>query len=550
MQTKNGNLHLEIQTSRKSPVGILRNTFWDKVKKGPRHTQLGRITGCTIQQLKMLQLAFREKVIAVDSPDATKVLSARELGASRAVIAMAKKLGLHRILHSKSEPWVDAVLAMIAGRIVYQGSKLSLCNTWRDSVLWQLCGIEGRPQVETHCYQPLDRLLQRQKIIQSKLAAKHASEGTLVLYDITSTYFEGEYKDSEIVKFGYNRDRKKGCEQVVIGLITNAQGCPIGSEVFAGNTKDSSTVMEKIEEIRKEYGLEYFIFVGDRGMITQQRFDDIRAIGTINTISALTHGQLKELISRDIIQPELFDERNIVEIIDPDSPELRHCLCLNPITKITEGKTRQRLLELTEKDLKLIADYKKSTTVEKLGARVGRSLQKYKMGKFIIWSIESDPEKPLSRNHRLIWSLDQEKIKREEKLDGCYVIRTDVTQSRMSTSAVVESYKALGNVERAFRNLKTVQLEMRPVYHKTDDRIRAHIFLCTLAYYVQWHMMQSLKPLFDADGQGANRRWTFRGIINRLRQICEHDVSIAGITYQQSTVPDEEQREILKLLAT
>lgn len=550
MQTKNGNLHLEIQTSRKSPVGILRNTFWDKVKKGPRHTQLGRITGCTIQQLKMLQLAFREKVIAVDSPDATKVLSARELGASRAVIAMAKKLGLHRILHSKSEPWVDAVLAMIAGRIVYQGSKLSLCNTWRDSVLWQLCGIEGRPQVETHCYQPLDRLLQRQKIIQSKLAAKHASEGTLVLYDITSTYFEGEYKDSEIVKFGYNRDRKKGCEQVVIGLITNAQGCPIGSEVFAGNTKDSSTVMEKIEEIRKEYGLEYFIFVGDRGMITQQRFDDIRAIGTINTISALTHGQLKELISRDIIQPELFDERNIVEIIDPDSPELRHCLCLNPITKITEGKTRQKLLELTEKDLKLIADYKKSTTVEKLGARVGRSLQKYKMGKFIIWSIESDPEKPLSRNHRLIWSLDQEKIKREEKLDGCYVIRTDVTQSRMSTSAVVESYKALGNVERAFRNLKTVQLEMRPVYHKTDDRIRAHIFLCTLAYYVQWHMMQSLKPLFDADGQGANRRWTFRGIINRLRQICEHDVSIAGITYQQSTVPDEEQREILKLLAT
>lgn len=550
MQTKNGNLHLEIQTSRKSPVGILRNTFWDKVKKGPRHTQLGRITGCTIQQLKMLQLAFREKVIAVDSPDATKVLSARELGASRAVIAMAKKLGLHRILHSKSEPWVDAVLAMIAGRIVYQGSKLSLCNTWRDSVLWQLCGIEGRPQVETHCYQPLDRLLQRQKIIQSKLAAKHAGEGTLVLYDITSTYFEGEYKDSEIVKFGYNRDRKKGCEQVVIGLITNAQGCPIGSEVFAGNTKDSSTVMEKIEEIRKEYGLEYFIFVGDRGMITQQRFDDIRAIGTINTISALTHGQLKELISRDIIQPELFDERNIVEIIDPDSPELRHCLCLNPITKITEGKTRQKLLELTEKDLKLIADYKKSTTVEKLGARVGRSLQKYKMGKFIIWSIESDPEKPLSRNHRLIWSLDQEKIKREEKLDGCYVIRTDVKQSRMSTSAVVESYKALGNVERAFRNLKTVQLEMRPVYHKTDDRIRAHIFLCTLAYYVQWHMMQSLKPLFDADGQGANRRWTFRGIINRLRQICEHDVSIAGITYQQSTVPDEEQREILKLLAT
>lgn len=548
MHTENGNIHLEIQTSRKSPVGILRNTFWDKVKKVPRHTQLGRITGCTIAQLKMLQLAFREQVIAVDSPDAPKVLSSRELGASRAVIAMAKNLGLHRILHSRSEPWVDAVLAMIAGRIVYQGSKLSLCNIWRDSALWQLCGIDGQPQVEAHCYHPLDRLLERQKAIQAKLAAKHTGEGTLVLYDITSTYFEGEYKDSELVQFGYNRDGKKGHEQVVVGLITNAQGCPIGSEVFAGNTNDSSTVMGKVEEIRKEYGLENFVFVGDRGMITQQRFEEIRAIGTINTISALTHGQLKELIRRNVIQPELFDETNIVEIIDPESPDLRHCLCLNPLTKVTESSTRRRLLELTEEDLKHIAAYKKSTTIEKLGARVGRSLQKYKMGKFITWSIEADPKTPSSGNHRLIWSLDQEKIRCEEAIDGCYVIRTDVKQSRMNTSAVVASYKALGNVERAFRNLKTVRLEMRPVYHKTDDRIRAHIFLCTLAYYIQWHMMQKLKPLFESDGHGADRRWTFSGIINRLKQICEHDISIAGITYRQSTIPDEEQREILKLL--
>ncbi|MDY0213677.1 MAG: IS1634 family transposase [Desulfuromonadaceae bacterium] len=550
MQTKQGNIHLEIQTSRKSPVGIIRNTFWDKTKKSPRHTQLGRITGCTVDQLMMLQLAFREKVVPVGSPKATSVLSSRELGASRAAIAMAKKLGLHRILLSRSEPWVDAVLAMIAGRIVYQGSKLSLCNIWRDSCLWELCGIDGEPKVESHCYQPLDRLLQRQKAIQIKLAAKHASAGTLVLYDITSTYFEGEYKDSELVKYGYNRDGKKGHEQVVVGLITNAQGCPIGSEVFAGNTKDCTTVMGKIEEIRNEYGLDHFVFVGDRGMITQQRFEDIRALGNISTIGALTHGQLKELIQRDLIQPELFDETNIVEIIDPDSADLRYCLCLNPITKITESKTRQRLLELTEENLKLIADYKKSVTVEKLGARVGRILQKYKMGKFIIWSIEAGPESPSSRKHRLAWSLDQDKIKREEELDGCYVIRTDVEDSRMNTLAVVESYKALGNVERAFRNIKTVQLEMRPVYHKTDERIRAHVFLCTLAYYVQWHMMQKLKPLFEADGSGAEHRWTFAGVINRLKQICEHEINMGGVTYRQATLPDEEQQEILRLLET
>lgn len=548
MQTKNGNIHLEIQTSRKSPVGIIRRSFWDKAKKSPRHTQLGRITECTVEQLKMLQLAFREKVVPVGSPEATNVLSSRELGASRAVIAMAKKLGLHRMLLSRSEPWVDAVLAMVAGRIVYQGSKLSLCNLWKDSCLWELCGIDGKPKVEPHCYQPLDRLLQRQKAIQKKLAAKHTSAGTLVLYDITSTYFEGEYTDSELVKYGYNRDGKKKHEQVVVGLITNAQGCPIGSEVFAGNTKDCTTVMGKIDEIRNEYGLDHFVFVGDRGMITQQRFEDIRALDNISTIGALTHGQLNELIQRDLIQPELFDEINIVEIVDPDSPDLRYCLCLNPITKETERKTRQRLLELTEENLTLIADYKRSTTVEKLGARVGKILQKYKMGKFIIWSIEADQESLSSRNHRLTWSLDHEKIKREEELDGCYVIRTDVEDSRMNTTAVVESYKALGNVERAFRNIKTVQLEMRPVYHKTDERIRAHVFLCTLAYYVQWHMMQKLKPLFEADGSGADRRWTFAGVINRLKQICEHEISMGGVTYRQATLPDEEQQKILDLL--
>jgi transposase len=550
MHTKTGNIHLEIQTSRKNPVGILRNTVWDKVKKIPRHSQLGRITGCSLEQLKLLQLSFREHVVPVDSPEATRIMSSRELGASRAVIAMAKKLDLHRILYSRSEPWVNSVLAMIAGRLVYQGSKLRLCNIWRDSCLWELCSVEDRPKVEEQCYQPLDLLLQRQKAIQKKLAAKHAGDGTLVLYDITSTYFEGEYKDSELVQFGYNRDGKKGHEQVVVGLITNADGCPIGSEVFAGNTNDSSTVMGKINEIRTEYGLNQFVFVGDRGMVTQQRFDEIRAIGGIQSISALTHGQLKELIRRDLIAPELFDEKNIVEIIDPEDPELRHCLCLNPLTKQKERQTRQRLLELTETDLKQIAGYKKSTTVEKLGARVGRSLQKYKMGKFFIWSIEADSTAPSSTSHRLIWSLDQEKISREEELDGCYVIRTDINQSRMNTAAIVESYKALGHVERAFRNLKTVQLEMRPVYHKLDDRIRAHIFLCTLAYYVQWHMMQKLKPLFETDEKGANRRWTFSGVIDRLKQICEHEICIAGITYRQSTELDDEQLKILELLET
>lgn len=215
----------------------------------------------------MLQCAFREEVVAQGDPDALKILSSRELGASQMLLALAKDLGLHRILYSRPEPWVDCVLAMIIGRIVFQGSKLGLCNQSKNTVLWELCGIEGKPVVEKQCYLPMDRLLERQKAIQKTLAKKHLSDGSMVLYDITSSYFEGEYTESDLVSFGYNRDGKKGHEQVVIGLITNAEGCPVGCEVFKGNTNDATTVMQKIDELRSDYGLKEFIFVGDRGMV-------------------------------------------------------------------------------------------------------------------------------------------------------------------------------------------------------------------------------------------------------------------------------------------
>ena len=253
MRTADGSLHLEIQTSRKSPVGLLRTTFWDKDAKKYSHTQHGRITGFSLAQLQLLQLAFREKVVPSGSPEAFTILRSREIGASQAILDIARGLGLHRALYSRSEPWVESVMAMIVGRIVYQGSKLSLCNQWQNTRLWELCGIQGRPDVEEHCYHPMDQLLKRQKAIQKKLAAKHLEKeslDTIVLYDITSTYFEGEYEDSDIVRYGYNRDRKKGTKQIVIGLICNGEGCPVGCEVFRGNTNDVSTVEDKINELK------------------------------------------------------------------------------------------------------------------------------------------------------------------------------------------------------------------------------------------------------------------------------------------------------------
>jgi len=546
MHTAHGNLHLEIQTSRKSPVGILRTSFRENGKM--KHTQHGRITGCSLEQLKLLQLAFREQVVPSDAPEAFQILDSREYGASYSILAIAKQLGLHRALYSRPEPWVNSLLALIVGRLVYVGSKLSLCHRHPHTCLWELCGVDAPPDVNVHCYEPMDRLLQRQRAIQKNLARRHLKAGHLVLYDITSVYFEGEYKGSELVRFGYNRDRKKGREQIVVGLICNGEGCPVGVEVYAGNTKDETTVLDKIHEIQAEYGIEKIIFVGDRGMVTQHNLEAIKEVDDLQMIGALTHGEMMGLLKKKVIKTDLFDEQQIQEVVDPSDPKQRYCLCRNPATAQQEGETRQRLLELTEAGLHDIAAYKKKTTVEKLGARVGKLVAKYKMGKFIQWSIDADPANAVSRQHRIRWSMDADKIALEKRFDGCYIIRTDVTKDQMNAAEVVHAYKSLTFVERAFRNLKTVQLEIRPVYHKNDDRIRSHVFLCMLAYYLQWHMEQRVAPLFESDGAGEERRWTFRGVIDSLAQITRNKVRVKGAEFYQNSTPTPEQEQILRLL--
>jgi transposase len=369
-----------------------------------------------------------------------------------------------------------------------------------------------------------------------------------VLYDITSVYFEGEYKTSELVKFGYNRDRKKGREQIVVGLICNGQGCPVGVEVYSGNTKDETTVIDKIHEIKMDYGIERIIFVGDRGMVTQSNIEALKDEDDLQMIGALTHGEMMSLLKEKVIELDLFDERKIHEVTDPANPSRRYCLCRNPLTAQRESNTRQRLLDLTATALQGIAAYKRKTTVEKLGARVGKVLAKYKMGKFIQWSIDADQANPTSQKHRIRWSVDTDKVAQEKRFDGCYIITTDVDKDQMNTVEVVSAYKSLTFVERAFRNLKTVQLEIRPVYHKNDDRIRSHVFLCMLAYYLQWHMEQRLAPLFKDDGEGENRRWTFRGVIDCLAQMTRNRVAVNGAEFYRNSTPTEEQEQILSLL--
>src|SRR5262245_34043980 len=530
-------VHLEIQTHRANPVGVLRSSFRHEGKI--KHTNHGRITGLSLDQLKLIQAAFRGEVLPKDSPQAFRILGSKEYGASYALLRLADELELPQALYSRKEPWVQDCLAMIVGRVAYAGSKLALSNQAHNTALWELCGVSGWIDVEEHCYEPMDRLLARQKAIQRTLAAKHLQSGHVVLYDITSTYFEGAYAQSDLVLFGYNRDGKNGHEQVVFGLLCNAQGCPVGVEVFAGNTKDASTVVDKIQELRQDYRLDKVTFVGDRGMITQAKARELKKVEGLQTITALSHRQIVELLERQVIKAELFDEKKIVEVIDPENPQQRYCLCRNPETAAREKATRQRLLDLTQAGLAKMAGRKKRTAAEKLGAQVGKWLARYKMGKFVDWEIQEG---------RLHWRWQEEAIAQEKLFDGCYIVSSNVPAEQMKETEVVAAYKKLSLAEQAFRNLKTVALEIRPVYHKKDERIRSHVFLCVLAYYIQWHLEQRLKPLFEADGPGKFRQWTINNVLERLKGIRQQRVSVDAAELDQVSQPDEEQQKILDLL--
>jgi transposase len=371
------------------------------------------------------------------------------------------------------------------------------------------------------------------------LAKKHLKNGHLVLYDITSSYLEGAYEQSLIVLFGYNRDGKRHHEQIVLGLLCDERGCPVGVEVFAGNTQDAQTVIDKVKELRQEYGLKRVTLVGDRGMITQTNAEQLDKVKGLHTITALTHHQIVELLERKVIQTGLFDEHKIVEVIDPDQPTRRYCLCRNPETAERETSTRQRLLELTRKGLAKLAGRKRKTKEEKLGAQVGKLLAHYKMGKFVEWKVTEG---------RLVYEFKEAAITQEALLDGCYVVRATVAKQVMNTQETVNAYKSLALVEQAFRTLKTVALEIRPIYHKKDDRIRAHVFLCVLAYYVEWHAQQRLQPLFAEDGQGKHRQWTMENVIQRLAAIRRERVRMAGVEFHQVTTPEADQQRILDLL--
>ena len=528
MKLKSEALHFEIMPGKNQPSGYIRNSYREDGKI--KHQTVSRINGLSMERLLAMKAAFDGDVIKRDD---IIISEGREYGASNLLYRLSKRIGLDKMIYSRSEPWVRDALAMIIGRVVYQGSKLSLSKIPQISCLWEICGISEKDiNVDKHCYDSMDRLFARQKQIQKKLAAKHLKTGSVILYDITSSYLEGEYEYSKLSRYGYNRDRKRGKKQIVIALICAKDGCPIAVEVFPGNTNDGATLQAKVAEIKDKYGIGRFIIVGDRGMLTQK---NINTCDGIDTITALTHSAMKTLCEEKNVQLSLFDENTTTEVILPDEPCARYALRLNPKRRENERETRAAVIEKTQTELEKIAVPKRKTDAKTLAARAAKVFAKYKTEKYFIWDV---------LDMKIIYSVKQDIVRNEEKYDGLYVIRSSVQSDVMSIHEIAEAYKSLINVEQAFRNMKTVQLEIRPVYHRTDDRIKAHVFICMLAYYLFWHMNKALAPLY-----AQHPEYTRSSVLDKMKALQKVKLTVAGTQTFTVAKPSDTQLYIQNLIA-
>jgi len=432
-----------------------------------------------------------------DIEEAFNIVRSRPHGHVAAVLGTIKKIGLDSIISSENTRNRRLVLSMIAARIIAPRSKLAtargLQQATKLSSLGERLGLSGTDEDEL--YLAMDWLLSRQEEIEKSLAAIHLVEGTLVLYDVSSTYFEG--KTCPLAKFGYNRDKKKGKLQIVFGLLCNAQGCPISVEVFEGNTADPSTLTQQIEKVRSRFGLKKIIWVGDRGMITQARIrEDLKETAGVDWITALRSSQIRKLVNQSYIQLSLFDEKDLAEVTCEDYPGERLVACRNPFLAEERKRNREELLQATEQKLDKIVS---ATSRQRcplrgeaeIGLRVGEVINKYGVSKH--FKIQITPDS-------FSYQRNSESINEEATLDGLYVVRSSVREEILNAEETVKAYKSLSKVEQAFRSYKTIDLKVRPIYHRTSDRVKAHVFLCMLAYYVEWHMRRCLAPLlFDED---------------------------------------------------
>jgi hypothetical protein len=439
-------------------------------------------------------------VVAPDR-DAFTITRSLPHGHAAAALGMAQKIGLDTILGPAGNRCRDLVLAMVVARIIEPGSKLATARALSpETAASSLGAILGLGEVdEDELYTALDWLGERQPAIETALAKRHLKNGTLVLYDVSSSYMEGSC--CPLAHRGYSRDGRRGTLQIVYGLLCAPDGCPVAIEVFEGNTGDPMTLAVQVEKLKHRFGLDHVVLVGDRGMITQARLtEDIRTAG-LDWITALRAPAIKDLVKGGALQLSLFDDRDMASITSPDFPGERLIVCRNPDLAAERTRKRLDLLAATERDLARIqtAVTRKRNPLRgatEIALAVGAVIDNHKMRKHFDFTITDES---------FSFTRKTEAIAAEAATDGIYIVRTSLGPEALDDAATVRSYKSLSQVERAFRCIKTVDLQVRPVHHWLAGRVRAHVFLCMLAYYLEWHMRQKLAPLLfdDTDKEAA-----------------------------------------------
>ena len=493
MAKRGGAVH--VATTRRKYKGkvyethLLRRSY--RVGEKVKHETLGNLSHLPPETIEVVRRSLAGEVLALaPGPESLQITRSLPHGHVAAVWAMARKLGLAELL-GPSCPERNLALSLIIARVCRPGSKLATTRWWSRTSMGTDFGVAGATTDQV--YAAMDWLGARQEAIEAALASRHLSRGGMVLYDVSSSYLEGSC--CPLAKRGYSRDHRAGKAQIVYGLTTDPTGVPVAVEVFAGNTADPATLPAAVQKIRNRFGLDQVVMVGDRGMITKARIEALRLVGGVGWITSLRAPAIRVLAEEGVIQPSLFDQANLAEITHPDYPTERLVACFNPLLATERARKREELLAATEAELdKVVAATARASRPlqgkELIGVRVGKVLGRFKVAKHFSLQIT---------DRSLAYSRNQQGIAAEAALDGIYVIRTSVQSTQMSPSEVVAAYKNLCLVEQDFRSLKTIDLDLRPVHHWREDRVRCHVLVCMLACYLTWHLRRAWAELIFAD---------------------------------------------------
>jgi transposase len=490
-------MYIEVVPNRNSrPTILLREG--ERVGKKVLKRTLANLTGWPQAKLNALRRVLRNEEL-VSPSEAFTIEHSWPHGHVEAVLGSVRKLKLDALIDPKPSRERNLVLAMLIERLVHPCSKLATTRLWHTTTLAEELNVEDADEDEL--YEAMDWLLQRQPRIEQRLAKRHLGDGVQVLYDVTSSYYEG--RTCPLMQFGHNRDGKKGKRIVVYGVLCDVAGCPVAVEVYPGDTGDPTTVADQVQKLRERFALERVVLVGDRGMLTQTQLDKLKAYPGLGWISALRSGAIRELIDSEALQLSLFDEQRIAEIESPAYPGERLVACFNPLLAEERARKREDLLQATQRELdRLVREVARRTrtplSCAEIGKKVGGVINRFKVGKHFELTIEEGVFRYARR---------EQAIQREQELDGIYIIRTSEPTEHLSTEDTVRSYKNLAQVEQAFRSLKGIDLLVRPIRHREERRVRAHIFLCLLAYYLEWHMRKALAPLLFDDEELQEQRW-------------------------------------------